>query len=66
MPPATPPLRGAARFIRGRIDQIPRDDDAFAGFLGDVLDVLAEDAPPPGDCSCCEYHRKLQRLKTSS
>lgn len=42
--------------------EIPRDDKAFQGFLGEVLDVLDSSAPPASGLQCewCRY-RELSR-----
>ena len=52
--------------LRPRWVEIERDDDAFAAFLAKALAVLArEEAPPPAEeCSCCQYHRRMQRFSS--
>lgn len=37
--------------------EVPRDDQSFLGFLGDVLTVLEQPVPPPAaeECSYCRY-----------
>ena len=32
--------------------EVPRDDEAFVGFLAEVVSILEEDEPPPADPSC--------------
>jgi hypothetical protein len=39
--------------------EVPRDDNAFLGFLGDVLTVLEQPDPPaPAEnCQWCQYRQ---------
>lgn len=39
--------------------EVPRDDEWFFGFLGNVLDVLDQDEPPASseDCGWCQYRQ---------
>ncbi len=39
--------------------EVPRDDEWFFGFLGNLLDVLDQDEPPASseDCGWCQYRQ---------
>ena len=43
--------------------EIPRDNDGFMDFLGEVLEVLEQPAPPAGSAACpwCGYRDTARR-----
>lgn len=69
---------GIAAALTGKLTyvHVPRDDDAFLKFLGEVLDVLTlQEAPPPpppskgrwgGSHSSCPYCQFLHDAKTKN
>lgn len=43
---------------------IPRDNELFLGFIGEVLKILSSPTPPPSppDCAVCKYTDKIRGL----
>ena len=41
--------------------EVARDDEAFLGLIGDVLQVLDTPVPPEpsSDCAVCSYRQKM-------
>lgn len=55
---------GAVAMLSGEVKwiEIPREDQKFLAFLGEVMDVLSSPAPPPAapECAWCQY-REMSR-----
>jgi len=44
---------------------VPRDDQTFLGFLGEVMAILDSPTPPPSSekCGLCSYRKMMQEFK---
>lgn len=61
--PSTVELKGARQFLSGPLAwvEVPRDEDAFRGFLKKVVDLLDSDPPPPQTCERCAHCQAGER-----